>query len=143
MASTQEIQKFSPEQLEKLANNPQNTVYEYKERQPLPQSKIVPLVLVRDKIIRLRLAYLNERKTQNAETYTYQDNTNIRKKLCTTLEWKRFDFTHPLIFDMVTGMNTSKSDMEFLLTMLRLCFNPRAGPKDVHNLLTKHRQRLE
>ena len=49
------------------------------------------------------------------------------------LEWKRFDFTHPLIFDMVTGMNTSKTNMEFLLDMLRLRFNPRATPKDVHN----------
>ena len=135
------LEKFSQAQLEKLTENDKNVVYEYKERKPLPKAQIVPLQLVHDKVKRLRHLYLQERAMTQGTEFNYHENNLVKNKLRLTNEWKRFDYTHPLIFDLVTGLNTTDEDMQLLVDMIRLKFNPNKNKKHAHKLITKARKK--
>lgn len=145
MSLTRRVKKYSPEQLETLAANKQNTVYEYQERTPLPKQQVVPVALVYDKIKRLRAAYLrlrHHRQHGMSMEYTYQHNSEIKRQLCKTLEWKRFDFTHPCIFDTVTGFNTTTDDMTLLIGMIRMrSRKPHSTPQHVVDYIRNQRQK--
>uniref|UniRef100_A0A6C0BR74 Uncharacterized protein n=1 Tax=viral metagenome TaxID=1070528 RepID=A0A6C0BR74_9ZZZZ len=114
------IVELDEAKLKKLAEDKKNIVYRFGERERLPADQIVPLPQVRDKIIRLYQEYCAARKTyiDQKRMITRQRWERIRYELLQKPEWKRFDYTHPLIVDRVLHPETTPKEIKALMFMI-------------------------
>ena len=129
---------LSKEKLEQLSKDPNNIVMDYKKREPLPRNQIVPMSEVKSHVYNLRLEYNKIRTTLPTPTIDYQTNDLIRKKLRQNQRWKRFDYTHPTIFDMVTNPKTTEKDINNLYTFIQLKAKHAVTKKDAVNFIKTH-----
>lgn len=117
-----QLAQISDKKLEQLAKDPRNIVYKYGDRDPLPKEEIIPCSEVRSKVERLyqrykdeRQAFLDKRLVLNEKRYKY-----IKRKILQDPEWKRFDYTHPLIFDRVIDPKTTDQEIQSIYFMIDL-----------------------
>jgi hypothetical protein len=121
MENKQQVQ-LTDEALDELAKNPNNIVYKWVDSQPLPETEIVPLEEVKSKITRLYEQYTVERQSFITKRIPIDKKRweYIKSKILKNIEWKRFEFTHPLIFNRILHPETTEEDIKALHFMLFL-----------------------
>jgi hypothetical protein len=120
------IKEFSENKINSLAENPDNIVYKYVDREPLKPQDILQLETVQDYIKELWL------EVQMVRTDKLKCTTDLNslqaKKLVWWLKtksqhakrWILFSDTHPLIFDRCVARNTTNEEIKALLYMIYL-----------------------
>lgn len=125
---------MTEEQAIELAKNPQNIVYHYADREPLP--KAVPLDKVNLSVIKCWEKYKDLRREVIAAhgSVTQASYKKIHKKL--SIEFANFSFTHPLIFDRIVHPETTQKQIDTILWMIEI---KREEPGDSGRVkLAKH-----
>ena len=120
---------LNTDQLTELAKDPQNIVYHFKDRAPLPQSEVVPIHEVRDKITRLYTRYKMERRLfiERKKIIKRKQWNYIKAKILKDPEWARFNVTHPIILDRVLHPETTDREIKTLMFMIFLREKQDAG----------------
>ena len=122
MEAEKKFQLYSEQDLAAIATDPDNLVYQYKGKDRLPESDIVALVDVKDKVQRLYGTYsdLRRRCIAKKRTLTHPIYMAIKRRLLQDPEWKALDATHPLIFDRIVHPKTTQKEIDVLLVMISL-----------------------
>jgi len=133
--------KISDEKLKVLAKDPKNLVYHWKDREKLSENEIVPLAEVKDKVARLyalftelRQAFVKKNISIRRKQWDY-----IKSKIKSDPEWKRFSFTHPLIYDRIVNPETTEKEVQAIMFMINLREKQNTGSiSDGKERLAKH-----
>ena len=121
------MEKFSriaEDKLDDLAEDPNNIVYKYAEREPLAPEHVVPIETVRGSIKTLwDEVQLVRLKLNSSESKTLQLKKLVwwlKKKSPNAKRWESFYMTHPLIFDRCVALDTTEKEIEALYYMIEL-----------------------
>jgi len=122
-------EKFTDEHLNTLSQDPQNLVYRYNSRDELPEEEIVPVEEVLSKVKRLYAEYCAKRNVyiQQNKAVKKKDWLRMKEELLCDPEWKRFDYTHPLIFDRVISPDTTEKEIKHIVFLIILKMRTNAG----------------
>lgn len=122
MADEQKYRNLSDAHLDELSKDPRNLVYKYVDREPLPDSEIVPVDDVKDKITRLysELTSFRQRFIDRGVPIQQRHWKRIVARINKNEEWARFSFTHPLIFDRIVHPETTEKEITALMFMMFL-----------------------
>ena len=123
--------ELSEAKARELADNPDNLVYYYKEREPL--KSVVPLEDVESNVLQCWADFQWQRKQVQPEM-TKKKFDKI--KVLLSQKWSEFAFTHPLIFDRIVHPETRQAEIDAILYMIQL---KKAEPGDTGRVkLAKH-----
>lgn len=104
MADQYEIQQFTQDHLQKLAENPENIVYQFGQDETV---NVMPANEARDLLRQVRARYL-ELKNLRPDW----DDDQIREQICADrLPWYRFAKSHKLVFGHATNRETTEQGM--------------------------------
>jgi hypothetical protein len=121
------MEKFSrigEDKLEELAEDPNNIIYKYADREPLAPADVVPIETVRECIKKLwEEIQLVRLKINRNESTTLQQKKLVwwlKTKSPNAKQWGSFYTTHPLIFDRCVALDTTEKEIEALYYMIEL-----------------------
>ena len=123
------MERIANAKLDLLAEDPDNLVLKYKDREPLDPRDVLPLHQVRSYVLELwgevRDVRVNKLRVSIQDaTMTKLECKKLRWWLLTKSKnverWSRFSETHPLMFDRCVGGDTTQQEIDALLHMIHL-----------------------
>lgn len=122
------IKELSDQKLDRLSNDPNNIVYKYEDRKPLPVDEIVPLHKVKELIIELwdetQMVRKSKLKCPIGKDMSLLQCKKLRWWLVTKspkkVQWQKFSMTHPSMFDCCTGQRTTQKEITAMMYIIYL-----------------------